>query len=426
MRTATLLFALLAAAFTAANAHDFWLVPTAFSVARGTALDVSGRTSTRFPTSESAVAPDRVQSARLLSAKTDEPITGLSVSGKALRLQHRPAADGQYLVTVALVARESRTTPERLRRYIALEGAPALAQRYEADGAYPKADSVVQIVSKFAKTIVEVGRGGTPAYTRRAGDALEIVPLDDPRTLKADDVLHVQLLYRGTPLAQAELFAGGADAGDTLAGHEAKKDSRVLTDADGRAAIPLGAGQLWNVRSLHAAPAPGGDAVRWEVLFSTLVVQLGGGHGAHDAHAARESNGEVALSPSRPAGDSADVAAVVQAFHAALASGDSSAALALLAADVTILESGGVETRAQYRDRHLAGDIAFARAVPSRRSATQVWVRGDAAWVTSTSVTEGEYRGRAVNSTGVELAVLTREVEGWRIRAIHWSSRAKR
>src|SRR5262249_34985242 len=50
-----------------------------------------------------------------------------------------------------------------------------------------------------------------------------------------------------------------------------------------------------------------------------------------------------------PPNDSADVAAVVQRFHAALAAGDSLAALELLSDDVVILESGGAETRADYR-----------------------------------------------------------------------------
>lgn len=124
--------------------------------------------------------------------------------------------------------------------------------------------------------------------------------------------------------------------------------------------------------------------------------------------------------------DSSDVAAAVVKFSASLAAGDSTAALALLTDDVVILESGGVETRAQYRSGHLSADIAFAQAVPSRRSPVAVRVRGDAAWTTSTSTTEGVYRGRPINSTGVELMVLTREPGGWKIRAVHWSSHARR
>ncbi len=124
--------------------------------------------------------------------------------------------------------------------------------------------------------------------------------------------------------------------------------------------------------------------------------------------------------------DSAAVAAAVERYHTALASGDSVAALALLAPDAVVLESGGQESLAEYRSHHLPADIGFARAVPSTRSAFRVVVAGDVAWVTSTSETRGEYRGRAINSRGAELMVLTRSEAGWLIRAIHWSSRAAR
>jgi ketosteroid isomerase-like protein len=124
--------------------------------------------------------------------------------------------------------------------------------------------------------------------------------------------------------------------------------------------------------------------------------------------------------------DSAAVADVVERYHRALRSGDSASALALLATDAVILESGGVETREEYRSHHLPADIAFARAIESVRSPVRVVVRGDVAWATSTSTTQGEFRGRAVNSVGAELMVLTRTAEGWKISAVHWSSRNRR
>ena len=124
--------------------------------------------------------------------------------------------------------------------------------------------------------------------------------------------------------------------------------------------------------------------------------------------------------------DSAAVAAVVERYHRALAAGDSTGALALLAPDAIILESGGVETRSEYRSHHLAGDIEFARAIRSQRGPVRVRVNGNVAWATSTSITEGQFRERAINSAGAELMVLTRTPRGWRISAIHWSSRTRR
>ena len=122
----------------------------------------------------------------------------------------------------------------------------------------------------------------------------------------------------------------------------------------------------------------------------------------------------------------AAVTAVVDAYHTALASGDSTAALALLADDVTILESGGMEDKEHYRSGHLAGDMRFAQAVPRERSKITVDIEGDVAWAWSTSVTQGRMGDRDINSRGAELMVLSRAGDEWRIRAIHWSSRAVR
>ncbi len=124
--------------------------------------------------------------------------------------------------------------------------------------------------------------------------------------------------------------------------------------------------------------------------------------------------------------DSAAVAATVARYQTALAAGDSTSAVELLASDAVILESGGVETLAEYRSHHLPADIEFASSIPAQRSALHVSVVGDVAWVTSTSVSQGEFRGRQINSRGAELMVLTRTPRGWRIRAIHWSSRSSR
>ena len=130
-------------------------------------------------------------------------------------------------------------------------------------------------------------------------------------------------------------------------------------------------------------------------------------------------------SPAAPAPAGGAAAAVVTRFHRALEQGDSAAALALLAPDAAILESGAVETVADYRAHHLPADIEYARAVPGTRAPVRVQVRGDVAWTVGSSETKGEFRGRPVNSAGAELMVLTRMPHGWRISAIHWSSRRR-
>ncbi len=123
--------------------------------------------------------------------------------------------------------------------------------------------------------------------------------------------------------------------------------------------------------------------------------------------------------------DSAAVATVIERYHHALAAGDSALALTLLTDDAVVLEGGGIETRDEYRSHHLPADIQFASAVSSTREAPRVVTRGDVAWASSTSRTRGEFRGRSIDSAGAELMVLVRTADGWRITAIHWSSRSR-
>jgi ketosteroid isomerase-like protein len=117
---------------------------------------------------------------------------------------------------------------------------------------------------------------------------------------------------------------------------------------------------------------------------------------------------------------------VVERFHAALAAGDTTATAALLDTGAVILESGDLETRAEYLAHHLSADIEFARSVHSVRQLRRAEEHDGTAWVVSTSRATGQFEGRAVDSDGAELIVLARSADGWRIVAIHWSSHRHR
>ena len=117
----------------------------------------------------------------------------------------------------------------------------------------------------------------------------------------------------------------------------------------------------------------------------------------------------------------------VQAFHAALAAGDSAKALSLLAPDVVIFESGGVEaSRDEYRSHHLPADMEFSRSVTREITSERYGSSGDVAWVLTESRSTGTFRGQPIDSRGVGTMLLRRTPEGWRITHIHWSSRRAR
>ena len=120
--------------------------------------------------------------------------------------------------------------------------------------------------------------------------------------------------------------------------------------------------------------------------------------------------------------DDVDVRATLEAFYGAMKSGDTAVAMAQIAEDAQFVESGRLETRAEYEKNHLPADIAFEKQVTGKRSPFNVTINGDTAWAIATTEFDGTFDGAPVNFTSAQLAVLSRESEGWRIRSIHWSS----
>ena len=143
----------------------------------------------------------------------------------------------------------------------------------------------------------------------------------------------------------------------------------------------------------------------------TLVLAMGSPASAQDA-----------IAPS-----AGEAVTAVDAFHAALQRGDTIAAAALLADDVLIFESGGVErSKAEYAAHHLPADAEFAQATSLVLTHRNARSDGAVAWIASEGRTTGKFRGKAINSASTETMLLRRSGRAWKIVHIHWSSAAAR
>lgn len=128
------------------------------------------------------------------------------------------------------------------------------------------------------------------------------------------------------------------------------------------------------------------------------------------AHHASATHGESAVD-------------VVNGFHAALKQGQTDAALAMMAEDVVIFESGGVESsRAEYAEHHLEADAAFSAGTSRTPVSERVTVEGNLATVMRVELVAGTFKDRPINSRSVETMLLRKTDGKWRIVHIHWSS----
>lgn len=245
-----------------ASAHDFWLVPDVFAVPASGEIVVKGQTSSVFPTTLSAVTPDRVTEARVIGAADDERITALSTHDNSLILRHRPKTPGQKVIAAAVGWRHVKETAESFRKYLVAEGAEDALTHYDRTGQLPKSD-IVRRYAKYGKTVVEVGEGPR-AFDRSAGHPLEFIPLSDPAAAPAGQ-LQLRLMFQGKPLPGARVHAGTAPRNG-----RSGTDVSTVTTNSGIVTVPAGAG-LWNVRTIHVVPAPAGADAQWDVHWATFV-----------------------------------------------------------------------------------------------------------------------------------------------------------
>ncbi len=154
------------------------------------------------------------------------------------------------------------------------------------------------------------------------------------------------------------------------------------------------------------------------LALTALIVTPTAAHpGAH-----KTAPAPAKAAPSVPVATS-NAVDTVMAFHAALVQGDTDAALALMAENALIFESGGVErSRAEYAGHHLKADAEFSAAMRRTLVDRLSGEDGNTAWVMSVETVTGSFRNRAINSRSVETMLLRRIDKQWRIVHIHWSS----
>ncbi len=140
----------------------------------------------------------------------------------------------------------------------------------------------------------------------------------------------------------------------------------------------------------------------------------------HD-EAAGHANAALSMEGLHPEAEPA-AEAVANAFHAALQKGDRTAALALLAPEVSIIEGGETQTRGQYAAGHLSEDIAFLQSARIKPLSLGSMPMGPTAMVGSRSEIRATHDGKPIALLSTEMLTLKQTPAGWLITRVEWAS----
>jgi hypothetical protein len=265
---AALVIALITAAAGALLAHDLFLRPTRFFVPENSEVQIHVLNGT-FSKSEGAVTRDRLRALDVISPAGVAPLdtSAWVPAGDATVLTVRTGSAGTYVVGASLKPRELRLEAKDFNKYLASDGVPDVLEARRRSGELDR--TARERYHKHVKAVLQVGTERSGGFDRALGYPAELVPLDNPYTLRPGASLRVRALVDGRPVANQYVVTGGRTAGGTRIAQRG-----VRTDSDGVARVPLRSAGIWYLKFIHMERATADTTIDYESKWATLTFQV--------------------------------------------------------------------------------------------------------------------------------------------------------
>ena len=248
------------------NAHDLFLKFDTYFMRPNSSATVRLLNGS-FRSSEGAVQRDRMRDVSLIApGGTSHPAAAdWRDEGTTSLLNMRTAGAGTYVVGVSTLPREIELRAADFNEYLAHDGLPdTLAERRR--NRQLKRD-VRERYSKHVRAIFQVGDERTEDYRTPLGYPVEIIPQQNPYSLRAGQTIEVLCTLGGQPLVNQYLQAGRERTG------RLSRLTNARTDSRGIARFKLHSAGKWFVKMIHMTPLTNAD-VDYESKWATLTFEI--------------------------------------------------------------------------------------------------------------------------------------------------------
>lgn len=250
-----------------AGAHDLFLRPLSFFIKPGTALVVRVISGT-FDRSENAVVRDRLRDLSVVtpSGRTTLDSANWVAKGDTSTFTIRTGAPGTYVIGASTLPRTIRLSGEQFNQYLKSDGLPGVLEARTKSGSL--GDSASERYSKHVKTLIQVGSRPTPGFDRALGYPAELIPINNPYSLRAAGQLQIRAVVDGDPALHQLLLFGGRTANGGIIPEDSTR-----TDGRGLATLRLRQAGLWYVKFISMVPVAN-DSVNYESKWATLTFEV--------------------------------------------------------------------------------------------------------------------------------------------------------
>ena len=195
------------------------------------------------------------------------PETDTECSPLARLLTVKVGGQGTYVVGASLKPREITLKAKDFNLYLSDDGIPDVLALRKKKGELEK--DATERYSKHIKAVLQVGNKRDGAFSTILGYPAELIPIDNPYSVKAGGSIRVRSMVDGKPAANQLIVSGGR----TPSGGRFP-ERRVRSDNSGVARIPIPRKGQWYVKFIHMAPFVGTEKIDYESKWATLTFEI--------------------------------------------------------------------------------------------------------------------------------------------------------
>jgi uncharacterized GH25 family protein len=244
-----------------AQAHEFWLQPKKYRYAVGDEIRIDFMVGEHFTGEYWDLTRHKVEKMELHRKSVVTPLAGAVKSTKGNNLILRANQEGTYLFTLQSNAAYIELDGDEFNTYLKEDGLEEiLAERKKLNLSERRSR---ENYTRFAKLLVQVGNATDDTYKKRTGLRYEIVPDENPYSLKTGDYLQCKVYFEGKPAPHALVKVWSVVNETTFL-------QNIYTENDGSIRFPISTKGPWMVSSVKMIYADG-KAADYHSLWASLV-----------------------------------------------------------------------------------------------------------------------------------------------------------
>ena len=250
-----------------ADAHDLFFRPLRFHLAENTETVIPVLNGT-FSKSENSILRARIRDISIVgpSGRFRADTTAWSDAGDTSRLRFRTGASGTYLIGASTTASMIALEAKDFNKYLLDDGIPDVLEARRKGKALQT--PAKERYHKHIKTLLQVGETRSDAYRSELGYPAELIPLENPYSLRPGATLSLRCLVDGKPVPNQFVQVGGRTPNG-----ERIPMRGLRADSAGIVRVPLRTAGVWYVKFINMTPQAR-DTVDYESKWASLTFEI--------------------------------------------------------------------------------------------------------------------------------------------------------